>query len=455
VRKYIPELDVPGHTITIGHLVHHTSGLRDWPATLGLAGWRMDDVISFDQILAMAFNQRTLNFRPGAEYTYSNTGYNVLTEVVQRVTGQPFRTWTDSSFFGPLGMASTHFRHDHTEVFPNRAFGYTRTPTGGWRHVPNNLMALGSSSLFSTADDMAKWVTNLDRQTVGGRAAMALMRTTVPLDGGAANNYAFGLVIGQYRGQATANHSGGWAAFGTFLLHFPAQRFGVVVLSNGGGVNATAAAYAIADRYLAAELGPRAASAPSVGPPTVAVVVPPATLDRYAGMYKLGPGWYVRIRRDGAALRTQATGEPEAAMAALSDTSFWVSDYNQPMIFPRATAGRPQELLYTGRRHPRLDEPSPAMSAPLTQAQLAEFAGEYESPELDTRYRVTLTNGALVLRHFRHGAVPLTRLFGNEFGGRASHLRSVVFQRNAAGQVSGFSVDLGERSRDNRFVKTR
>ena len=95
VRKYIPELPDFGQTITIDHLVHHISGIRDWGGTLGLAGWRMDDVISFEQILTMAFNQQGLNFKPGDEYTYSNTGYNLLAELVGRVTGKTFRQWTD------------------------------------------------------------------------------------------------------------------------------------------------------------------------------------------------------------------------------------------------------------------------------------------------------------------------------------------------------------------------
>ena len=78
IRKYLPELGDVGRTITIDHLVHHTSGLRDWPGTLRLAGWQFDDVISFSQILTFAANQRTLNFAPGSEYMYSNTGYNLL-----------------------------------------------------------------------------------------------------------------------------------------------------------------------------------------------------------------------------------------------------------------------------------------------------------------------------------------------------------------------------------------
>src|SRR5688572_7130989 len=168
IRKHIPELPDFGRTITVNHLVHHTSGIRDWPGTLALAGWRMDDVISFDQILTMAYHQRTINFDPGSEYMYSNTGYNLLAELVRRVTGRTFRAWTDEYLFKPLGMTRSHFRDDHTEVFPDRVLGYGRAQDGTFRATSNNLMALGSSSLFTTAEDLAKWLANFDDARVGG-----------------------------------------------------------------------------------------------------------------------------------------------------------------------------------------------------------------------------------------------------------------------------------------------
>jgi CubicO group peptidase (beta-lactamase class C family) len=446
IRKYIPELGDVGHTITIDHLLHHTSGLRDWPGTLSLAGWRMDDVISFEQILTMAYNQRTLNFVPGAEYTYSNTGYNLLAELVKRVTGQSFTEWTDEHLFRPLGMTSSRFRDDHTRLTPNRAFGYARTPTGGYSAVTNNLTALASSSLFSTADDLAKWVMNFDDPKVGGPAAMALMRTRGRLNDGTTIPYAFGVSHGEYRGQPTVSHSGGWASFATFVVHFPEKRFGVIVLSNGGGINPTRAAYNLADIFLDKEMGPRApttnalASAPKVD-------VAPAVLDRYVGLYRLGPGWYVRVRRDGRELKAQATREAEVSVSARSDTSFWVEAYTAPMTF-RAVSGRPTQLTYRGRRYPKIEE-----SAPLSAARLAELAGEYESEELQARYRVEVADSGLVMRHRRHGTIRLTPLWRDDFGGSAWFTRSVEFQRDAAGRVTGFSVLIDERSRDVRFTR--
>jgi CubicO group peptidase (beta-lactamase class C family) len=150
-RRYLPELPDFGDPLTVRHLVHHTSGIRDWPATLGVAGWRMDDVISFPQILRMAWNQRELNFPPGSEYSYSNTGYNLLAEIVSRVTGESFRAWTDQNIFRPLGMTSTHFQDDHREIVLRRAQGYTRV-RGEWMVAPN------SSAMPKTRSPTCWWV---------------------------------------------------------------------------------------------------------------------------------------------------------------------------------------------------------------------------------------------------------------------------------------------------------
>ena len=449
IRKYIPELGDVGQTITIEHLVHHTSGLRDWPGSLSLAGWRMDDVVSFDQILDMAYHQRSLNFVPGAEYTYSNTGYNVLAELVKRVSGQSFRAWTDEHLFRPLGMTDTHFRDDHTWVVPNRAFGYAKMGDSSWAATTNNLTALGSSSLFTTVDDLAKWVMNFDDPKVGGATAMAMTRTRGRLNDGTTIPYAFGIVNGEYRGQPIVNHSGSWASFATFVLHFPAQHFGVIVLANTGSVNTGRAAYDIADIYLAKELGPRPPPPPNAIATARPVDVAPAVLDRYVGLYRLGPGWFVRVRRDGGVLKVQATREDEAPMSARSDTTFWVAAYNAPMVFQSQPAG-PTQLSYRTMRVPKLEE-----SAPLTPAQLGELAGDYASDELQVRYRVELTDSGLVMRHPRHGTIALTRLWRDEFGGSTWFTRSVEFRRDEAGRVVGFSVYIDERSRDIRFTRVR
>jgi hypothetical protein len=156
----------------------------------------------------------------------------------------------------------------------------------------------------------------------------------------------------------------------------------------------------------------------------------------------------VRIRRDGGALRTQATREQEFPMTARSDSVFWVDAYNAPMVFQRDSAGRPTHLVYRNRRFPKLAESPPRSAVPLS-----DYAGEYESDELQVRYRVEVQDGALVMQHPRHGTIALTPLWRDDFGGALWFTRSVEFQRDASGRVSGFSVFVDERSRNIRFAK--
>jgi hypothetical protein len=167
------------------------------------------------------------------------------------------------------------------------------------------------------------------------------------------------------------------------------------------------------------------------------------------GLYRLGPGWYVRIRRDGGVLKTQATREAEFPMTARADTAFWVDAYNASVAF-QVSGGQPVRLAYRGRAVPKLTE-----SPPLSRAEAAQLAGEYESTELDTRYRIDATDSGLVMRHARHGAIALTRLWKDDFNGSMWFTRSVEFQRDSDGRVAGFSVFIDERSRDVRFVKRR
>lgn len=446
VRRYIPELPDMGRPITIDHLVHHTSGLRDWPGTLAVAGWRFDDVISFDQILRMARYQRTLNFVPGSEYTYSNTGYNLLAEVVQRVTGQSFRQWTHEQLFVPLGMQRTVFRDDHTMVIPDRAFGYARASDGSWRATTNNLTALGSSSMMSTVEDLARWVINFDSARVAGPTALAMARTRGVLNDGRTIPYAFGVSHGEHRGAPTVGHSGSWASFATYVVHFPAQRAGVVVLANSPMVNASRAAFQVADVLLEGSLAP--ATAPA-GAPAKPMQLTAPVLDALTGTYRLGPGWYVHIRRDGTGLTAQATNEGRVLMVAATASEFWVPAYNASMTFVRGPDGKATSVTYRGTASPRMPDTEPPA------APLAEYAGEYFSEELEATYHAEVRDTVLVLVHRRHGTIPLARRWGEDFGAATYPLRSVAFRRDGAGRVDAFVVNVDERSRDIVFIKRR
>ncbi len=198
VRRYIPEMNVTPTPVRVRHLVHHTSGLRDFWELVGLAGVRYDDGYTSQDMLALAARQQGLNFPPGAEYRYSNTGYLALGVIVQRITGQSLRRFADSAIFRPLGMRETLFLDDHTEVVAGRAMAYS--PVGGdserWKIDVWNNDIVGQGGIVTSLADLQKWDENFYTGKVGGREFLELLHQVEPLTSGAPNNYAFGITVG-------------------------------------------------------------------------------------------------------------------------------------------------------------------------------------------------------------------------------------------------------------------
>lgn len=444
IRKYIPELPDFGHPITVEHLLHHTSGIRDWTNTLVLAGWSFDDVISFDQILRMAYLQRGLNFEPGSEYNYSNTGYNLLAELVQRVSGLSFRDWTNRHILQPLGMTNSRFMDDHTEVIANRARGYFRDQNGIYHASPNNLTALGSSSMYSTTTDLAKWVTELDQPHPERKAVIERMFQTRQLNDGKENDYAYGLVVNAFHGTRAINHSGSWASFRTYLLVLPEKHLSVVVLNNYAG-NPAALARTIASWYVPE---PQMAGTQAGERGSAAVPVSEQVLDHYAGTYRLGPGWYVTLTRQGDQLWTQATNEDRFPMTPLANNLFRIDAYGgRTMEFFTEKSGDVSHLVYNGMVCPKVEEATVA-----DPVDLQAYTGRYLSEELRTEYEVVLEGDSLKLRHHRHGELDLRHAWAEDFTGSRWFIQSVEFFRDADGAIQGFRVTSG-RARNQPFRK--
>ena len=443
IRRYISEVPDFGTTITIDHLVHHTSGLRDWPGTLSLAGWRMDDIILFKDILRMVQFQKDLNFTPGDEYLYSNTGYNLLAEAVARITGSSFREWTDERIFGPLDMEDTHFHDNHQDVVPNRAWAY-RKENGVFQRIENGLTAMGSSSLYTTVDDLMKWVKNFDSKIVGGVEAHRLIENRGVLNNGKKIAYAFGQNVGRYRGLKTVSHGGSWAGFLTHLLRFPEQRFAVVLLSNNPTFRAGRVAYHLADLYLEDALEPVSAEqSPGL---KEEVKVPAEILDLYLGSYRLGPGWFVTITREGDQMYAQASREDRFPMKPVSRREFWVEDYGASIVFE--TKGKKQAPLfrYRGIRAPRVIFVVPPAEA------LVEYTGDYWSHELKTSYTFLVKDGELIARHQKHEDIRFSPTIRDTFESEAWWMREIVFVRDGMNRLNGMLVTSG-RSRNQRFIR--
>ncbi len=250
VRLYVPEFPDFDETITIRHLIHHTSGLRDQWELLAMAGWRLDDVITREHILKMLKHQRELNFTPGEEYLYSNMGYTVLAEIVEQVSGKSFQEWTDENIFKPLDMHNTHFHSDHRHIVPNRAYSYAPLREGGFQKSVLNYANIGATSLFTTVDDLACWLLNFDSHVIGNERVFNTMLQQGRLNNGERIDYAYALQVVDYRGAQLIGHGGADAGFRSYVGRFPENGFAVVVLSNLSGISPQQIALDIADIFL-------------------------------------------------------------------------------------------------------------------------------------------------------------------------------------------------------------
>ena len=448
IRKYLPEVPDFGKTITIRHLIHHISGMRDQWELLAVAGWRLDDVITREHILKMVRNQKELNFEPGEQYLYCNTGFTLLAETVARVTGQSFREWTEENIFKPLGMSDTQFYDDHERIVKNRAYSYVPVKENGFKKRRLNYANVGATSLFTTAEDLAKWLQNFEDGRVGGREVIEQMQEQGVLNNGKMISYAFGLVIGEHKGLRTVSHSGGDAGYRSHVVLFPEQRFSVVVLSNLGSFNTSRLARQVADIYLSdvikEEQPPaRQAEQREVEPNT-------ALYDTLAGKYYFEPGLIMTFSKENNQLMLEQNGGPKISLVPESDTEFSLRDRDAKLTFQLNNVGYVTQLVFiqgdnvmTGEKFEQLE---------LNAQQLEEFAGDYYSDELGTVYTLAVVSGKLVAQHRRHDDIQLNPTKKDMFLGEEWFFRQVRFTRDKENRVTGFRLS-GGRVRNLRFDK--
>jgi CubicO group peptidase (beta-lactamase class C family) len=255
VHKYVPEIPDYGHPITIRHLIHHTSGLPDFFVLWHASGRDFADFMPEEHVLGLLARQRTLNFTPGHRFEYSNSGYFLLSLIVKRVSGQSLREFAEENMFRPLGMRDTHFHDDRTMVVKNRAAGHLSTADGGFGLFTMSFDLVGSGGLYTTVEDFFLWDQNFyqNRLGQGGRGLIDQMYTRGTLDDGEELDYAFGLVVEEYRGSKMISHGGGFIGFRAELVRFPEQHGSVAVLCNLDSIDASQLARNVADIYFFSE----------------------------------------------------------------------------------------------------------------------------------------------------------------------------------------------------------
>lgn len=437
IHKYLPEIPDYGQKITIRHLLNHTSGLRDqWELLIMARGRFEEDRITENDVLEIVSRQKALNFMPGTEYLYSNTGYTLAAVIVRRVSGKSLRELADERIFKPLGMRSTHFHDDYTMVVPGRTSAYARNASGQWRVSIPNYDTYGATSLFSTVGDLLRWEANFTTKTVGDDAIFRAMNASATLTNGDSTLYGFGRVTETYRGATLVGHSGGDAGYATYVGQFPEHGVAIAVFCNGGN-NPTALTRRVADVVIGSKLAPV--------PPTLAAkaTLSPDQLRPFAGVYAnptTGAVLFVTLRNDNLVLG-RLTGP---TLVPLGPRRFGIdgslAEYEFQPDGRLLVYGRPTPPL-APQRFTRYDV------AELKGVQLAAYAGTYRSDELGATYTVTATDSTLVL-HTRWGT---DRTYRSAFTDVFTGPNTLVFTRKA-GRIDGMLM-TGGRVRRVRFER--
>ncbi|HEY8389171.1 MAG TPA: serine hydrolase domain-containing protein [Parasegetibacter sp.] len=283
VRKYIPQLPDYGSKITIKHLLWHTSGLKDWGSVAVIGGWpRTTRAYTQDHAREIIYRQKTLNFPPGTEYSYSNSNYTLLTTLVEIISGESFASFTKKRILDPVGMKRSQWRDDFRKIVPNRSVAYEKERGEYKQNMPFEYTH-GHSALLTTTQELLTW---LQYWSTGkfGESLLKLRETQGITNDGKTIDYALGAVrITKVNGYREVSHSGATAGYRAWLAYYPEKDLSVAYLSNDGSTTPTSAmGKKVAEIFLGKEI---ATNTKDPDPKPQPFVPESATLKSYEGKY--------------------------------------------------------------------------------------------------------------------------------------------------------------------------
>lgn len=451
IHKYLNWFPDLKEKISIRNLLNHTSGIRDQLELLAIAGTRLDDVITQEQIIKILARQQALNFKPGTDWAYSNSGFTLLAEIVKSVSGQSLRQFTDSAIFKPLGMKNTHFHDDHTEIVPNRSYSYVPSKKNHYANAVLSISNVGPTSLFTNIDDMSKWIMNFYDPTVGNQTQIRELTEPVIVNGEKRRNYAKGIVADSIYGQQRYQHGGVDGGYQTFVSVFPGLKMGFIVFSNLGNTNAQRLNDQLAALFIKDE-SPKRRDNSSRRDSALAVLTNTDDLRNYTGDYIADDATHFAfVIKDQKLYGITPNGRYHLLIGTGTGVFGVFADTTNRFIFSAMGTG-----------HPEIDEYWPVGNhlhfekydtAARTEQQLIVYTGNYYCPELDCNYRIGLKDHHLFLGNAKYNDVPL-RLYGDDhLVDEFWWMNHLHILRDAGNRITGFELN-GNRTMHLGFVKT-
>ena len=441
ISRWIPEVKGFGKTITIRQLLTHTSGIPDRYTLHDVMGRPAGEVDHPNgEVVDLVSKLRELNFDPGDDYEYSNTGLIIAATVLERVSGKSLEAFTDARIFRPLGMSSTRWREDHRVVVPGRASAYSGTLATGFRNDHPFTRVIGSGGLLTTVGDFLKWEAALQAGAGPWGAVRDSLERVGRLNDGTELTYGLGVGVSRWRGVRAVSHTGSTGGYRAALARYPDQQVAVALLCNLGSISPGV----IANRVAALALGSALAA---VEPDPAGVPVDAQALARLAGAYFSPRTEELLVLTVRNGVLTDSAGT--AALIPLAPTKFQYRGGDRTVTFPTAGADGLGRLRVEAPNTRAVDYVWVERTRP-DSAGMAGLVGEYRSPELDARVRVVLEKGALRIERGWQEPVPLTPLYRDGYGAGGTGI--IRFVRDRRGRATGFVLWAG-RVRHLRFER--
>ena len=443
VQTYLPDFPEYDAPLTIRHLINHTSGVRDVKKLIQLKGKNILDNLEPEEVYALIKHQKALEFSPGDKFAWSNSDYFILSMIIEKISGQSLKTFTQEHIFGPLGMKSTLFYDDNTELIKNRVFSYhKKNAADGFDNVIMRFHLVGSFGAYSTIEDLFLWDQNFYNNKLGkgGQKIIKKMHEEGLLNNGESSDYAHSVMINNYKGLKTVRHGGSFAGYRSVILRFPDEKVSVIILANRGDANPWTMSYQIADLLLKEKfIAVSKKTETKTVNPEITHIKEKFSLAQITGNYEREPGSLFKfsIKNDSLQLVGWWNNEPLMLINTEGNTYKETNNPSRQFIFSKLKNHFTQKLTVSGpsfkltaKRKEKID---------LSVLNLADYIGDFYSEEIEATHVLFLDDGQLKVKIANNEALALAP---NKIDTFYSDGYFVHFSRTN-GKVSGFKLKAG------------
>ncbi len=433
IRDYLEDVPDYGETITIRHLLTHTSGLRDWGSVTAISGWgRGARTHDHDHVLDIISRQSRLNFDPGDFYSYSNSGYNLAVLIIEEIIDDSFADFSKEEIFKPLGMNKTEWRDDYQRIVEGRSSAYTAVNEDSVSINRPIEQVHGNGGLLTTVSDLNIWNEAIETGRLAGEEFVDLMHEMPELNNGRTNNYALGVREGEHLGLPFISHTGATSGYRAFLRRYPEQRVSVSILCNVTNASPGQLGNQVSEVFLEDE------AIEEEEPEPESIDLATADLERFAGMFK-NPlnGNATKLKVEDDTLKTDNGN----MLIPKSENKFRIDSSERHFVFDDEDHIQITVEGYDEGRLERVEEFNPS------ESELADFEGTYYSYDAETEIKITAEEDKLVIHRRPNSTFEVEPKYTDAFSGGYGKLR---FHRNDAGEIEQLSLGRG-RVYDMRF----